>query len=133
MVDRKLIEEWLAKADEDFGFASSVIEDSHYYAQICFHYQQAAEKYLKAFIVAYGLEFEKVHDLLKLLNTCRSKEPALSKIEEYCNFLNRFYIDTRYPVHWPTNYTKKDALEARRTAQNIADVIKKVLREEGYV
>lgn len=48
MVDRRLIIEWLAKADEDYGFASSVIKDSVYYGQICFHYQQAAEKYLKA-------------------------------------------------------------------------------------
>jgi HEPN domain-containing protein len=47
MVDRRLIIEWLAKADEDYGFASSVIKDSVYYGQICFHYQQAAEKYLK--------------------------------------------------------------------------------------
>jgi HEPN domain-containing protein len=44
MVNRRLIEEWIRKADEDFGFASSIIENSTYYAQICFHYQQAAEK-----------------------------------------------------------------------------------------
>lgn len=42
MVDRKLIKEWTAKADEDFDFASSVITDSAFYGQICFHYQQAA-------------------------------------------------------------------------------------------
>jgi hypothetical protein len=42
MVDRGIVEEWLAKADKDLGFASSVIQDSVYYAQICFHYHQAA-------------------------------------------------------------------------------------------
>ncbi len=69
MVDRQLIEEWIKKADEDLGFASSVLDDSTYYAQICFHYQQAAEKYLKAFIIGNDLEFNKIHDLVKLLNT----------------------------------------------------------------
>jgi HEPN domain-containing protein len=58
MVDQKLKEEWIAKADEDFDFASSVITDSAFNGQICFHYQQAAEKYLKAFIVANKLPFE---------------------------------------------------------------------------
>jgi HEPN domain-containing protein len=133
MVDRRIIEEWLAKADEDLGFASSVIENSPYYAQICFHYQQAAEKYLKAFIVAYELAFEKIHDLLVLLKTCQLKEAALSEIENDCNFLNRFYIDTRYPAHWPADYKKEDALKAQRAAQNIAQTIREMLRKGGYV
>jgi HEPN domain-containing protein len=133
MVDRRIIVEWLAKADEDLGFASSVIGNSTYYAQICFHYQQAAEKYLKAFIVAHELAFEKIHDLFVLLKTCQLKEPALSKIENECNFLNRFYIDTRYPAHWPAKYEKEDALKAQRAAQNIADTIKELLRKGGYV
>ena len=47
MVDRQLVQEWLNKADEDFGFAASVIEESPYYAQICFHFHLAAETYRK--------------------------------------------------------------------------------------
>jgi HEPN domain-containing protein len=123
MVDKRLIREWLEKAEEDFGFASSVIEDSPYYPQICFHYQQAAEKYLKAFIVANELEFRKSHELLELLSICKAKEQAFSEIEEECNFLNRFYIDTRYPVHWPANYRKEDALKAQTAAKKIADTV----------
>ena len=46
MADPKVVQEWLQKADEDLGFAASIIEDSPFYAQICFHFQQAAEKYL---------------------------------------------------------------------------------------
>ncbi|GAH16445.1 unnamed protein product, partial [marine sediment metagenome] len=37
MADPQIIKEWLIKADEDFEFASSVIEESKFYAQICFH------------------------------------------------------------------------------------------------
>jgi hypothetical protein len=43
MVDPQIINEWLKKADEDFDFAASVLEDSVFYAQICFH-QAAGEK-----------------------------------------------------------------------------------------
>jgi len=133
MVDRRIVEEWLKKADEDFDFASSVIEKSSFYAQICFHYHQSAEKYLKAFIVALELEFKKIHDLLELLNICKKIEPSLSIIQDNCTFLNRFYIDTRYPVYWPTNYTKEDTMKSQKAAQNIAITIKNLLRKGDYV
>ena len=61
MADPRVTSEWLAKADEDLEFALSIIEDSAFYAQICFHFHQAAEKYLKSYIIARGLEFKKIH------------------------------------------------------------------------
>jgi HEPN domain-containing protein len=61
MAEPRLIDEWLKKAEEDYQFAASVLEDSTFYAQICFHFHQAAEKYLKAFIVARDLDFQKIH------------------------------------------------------------------------
>jgi HEPN domain-containing protein len=61
MAEPRLIDEWLKKAEEDYQFAASVREDSTFYAQICFHFHQAAEKYLKAFIVARDLDFQKIH------------------------------------------------------------------------
>jgi HEPN domain-containing protein len=128
MVDKKIISEWLSKADEDYGFASSVLEDSQYYAQLCFHFQQAAEKYLKAFIVAHELEFKKVHDLAELLNNCCEKEPGLSCLRDDCNYLSRFYIDTRYPVHWPSSYTKDDAHKSQQAAGEIGAAVKQLLK-----
>uniref|UniRef100_A0A831XLR9 HEPN domain-containing protein n=1 Tax=Geobacter metallireducens TaxID=28232 RepID=A0A831XLR9_GEOME len=39
----------MAKADDDFRFAEANLrEGSEFFAQICFHFQQAAEKFLKA-------------------------------------------------------------------------------------
>lgn len=66
--------EWLEKADEDFGFASTSIEGTDFFAQICFHFQQAAEKYLKAFIIANKLKFRPVHNLLELLEICKREQ-----------------------------------------------------------
>jgi HEPN domain-containing protein len=71
MADIRIINEWLAKADDDFHFAAANLrEGNEFFAQICFHFQQSAEKYLKAYIIAYGLTFNKVHDLVYLLKTC---------------------------------------------------------------
>jgi HEPN domain-containing protein len=52
MAKPQVIREWLNKADEDFDFAYSVLEESTFYAQICFHFHQAAEKYLKAYTIS---------------------------------------------------------------------------------
>jgi HEPN domain-containing protein len=127
MVDPQVISEWLKKADEDFEFAVSVLEDSTFYAQICFHFHQAAKKYLKAFIVARDLEFKKIHDLPVLLKSCVVKEPGLQILLDDCKLVNRFYIDSRYPVHWPTEYTKEEALKARTATEHIRDVVKSAL------
>ena len=100
MADQKIVDQWLSKAEEDFGYASSSLEESlEFYAQICYHFHQAAEKYLKAYIIKYDLEFKRIHDLLELLDICSKHGTKLHDIKEACIFLNRFYISTRYPVH----------------------------------
>lgn len=70
MQKNKIFREWLKKAEEDYGFAQISLKETKYYAQICFHFHQAAEKYLKAFIIANNLEFRPVHNLIELLNIC---------------------------------------------------------------
>lgn len=134
MADPRVVGEWLSKADDDFEFADANLkEGSKFYAQICFHFHQAVEKYLKAYIVAYDLEFEKIHNLVTLLKICASREPSLMSLFDECDLLNASYIDTRYPVHWPTNYTKEKVSKAKEAAEGIAKTIKRFLKEVGYV
>ena len=48
MVDRSIITEWIAKADDDFDFARINLEEGKpFYAQICFHFQQLLKNILK--------------------------------------------------------------------------------------
>jgi HEPN domain-containing protein len=64
MADTRIVKEWLTKADYDLAFADVTLREGNtFYAQLCFHFQQSAEKYLKALIIANGMEFEKVHNL----------------------------------------------------------------------
>ena len=45
MVDRGIVQEWIEKAEEDFEFARINLEEGkRFFAQICFHFHQAAEK-----------------------------------------------------------------------------------------
>ncbi len=114
--------------NEDFNFAKiNLEEDNKFYSQICFHFQQAAEKYLKASIAAYDLEFEKIHDLIALLKICSKKDAPLLSIMEQCELLNTAYIDTRYPVHWPTDYSKGKTEKMQEAAGKVAQTIKESL------
>jgi HEPN domain-containing protein len=128
MADPQLVQEWLDKAEEDFGFAASVIKESPYYAQICFHFHQAPEKYLKAHIIAHDLKFEKIHDLPVFLEICTQHDSGLQMILDDCKFLNRYYIEARYPVHWPTSYDKEETEKAKLAADHIREAIKNRLK-----
>ncbi len=132
MVDPHIVREWLDKADEDFRFAEiNIKENREFYSQICFHFHQAAERYLKACIVAFELEFRKIHDLIQLLETCKEREPSFEGVREDCKFLNGFYVETRYPVHWPTHYTREEGEKAYKAATRIRDLTRCLLA--GFV
>lgn len=47
---------------------------------------------------------------------------------EECELLNAAYIDTRYPVHWPTDYSKEKAHKMLDAADLVAQKIKEVLK-----
>ncbi|MBI4690329.1 MAG: hypothetical protein HY754_08705 [Nitrospirae bacterium] len=41
------------------------------------------------------------------------------------------YIDTRYPVHWPTNYSKENARKMQDAVNKIAQAVKEILAGKG--
>ena len=125
MVDDEIIREWMNKADEDFDFARINLEEcKNFFTQICFHFQQAAEKYLKAYIVAHELEFRKIHELPLLLKICMSRDPSFGELREECEYLTAFYVDTRCPVHWPTNYSLQESRKALQATRRIKAFVK---------
>ncbi len=128
MVDNAIVREWLDKADEDFEFARINLEEKKpFFPQICFHFQQSAEKYLKAYIIAHELDFRKIHELPMLLKTCMSKDATLDQLKEDCQYLTVYYVETRYPVHWPTNFSYDQTRKALQSASRVRSLIKEKL------
>jgi HEPN domain-containing protein len=70
MLDETL--DWLNKAEQDFQYARLGMRQRKQplYDGVCFHAQQCAEKYLKAFLTRHHIEFRWVHDLDELLRLC---------------------------------------------------------------
>lgn len=132
MTDKKVVREWLKEAAEDYGFASVNLEDQdqdQYFRKICFHFQQAAEKYLKAFIVAKGVPFRKIHDLVELVRMCQKADSSFGEITEEAELLTDFYVDTRYPAHWPMEIYRKEAEKAKNAAERIKLFIEEKLKD----
>ena len=66
---RDLVRDWVGKADLDYRAAERLLQDEERLREIiAFHCQQAAEKYLKGFLVRHQVEFPKTHNVRQLLN-----------------------------------------------------------------
>jgi len=129
MVDPDIIIEWITKADEDFEFARiNFEEEKPFFSQICFHFNQSAEKYLKAYIIANKLGFRKINNLPLLLKQCSLIDLSFNQLSEDCENLDTIYIEARYPVAWPVDFSKNEANRAYRSAENIRNFVKKKLK-----
>jgi HEPN domain-containing protein len=69
---QSLVRQWIEKADADMEVARQMTFTASTVTRIReivgFHCQQAAEKFLKAFLTRYQVEFPKTHDIKALLN-----------------------------------------------------------------
>src|SRR5262249_8357187 len=64
---------------------------------VCFHCQQAAEKYLKALLQEAGAAVPRTHDLEDLLDLLLPHDATLARLRSRLRFLNRYAVDYRYP------------------------------------
>ncbi|HKV54219.1 MAG TPA: HEPN domain-containing protein [Candidatus Binataceae bacterium] len=61
---------WLAKAVEDLDIATELARRKRFAGGAVFHWQQAAEKALKAFLVWHDVPFRRTHYLKEVGEAC---------------------------------------------------------------
>ena len=92
------INKWIFRADEDLAVIDRLCESdrSSYSSSICFHAQQAVEKYLKALLAFKGIDFRKTHDVDYLLSECQK---VTSEVLDCIDLksLTDFGVAIRYP------------------------------------
>ena len=97
----ELVDAWLEKAGADREAAELLEPDDdehdHLRAIAAFHWQQAAEKCLKAFLVTEGIRSGKTHDVAKLIELAAEKDESFEDLEEYADSLDPFAVEIRYP------------------------------------
>jgi HEPN domain-containing protein len=92
------IQSWIEKAEHDLGTAELTFQHKpEYYDTICFHCQQAVEKYLKAYLVHLNLEFKSKHSLVYLLDLISQQDKFSLDYYEKASKLESYAVDIRYP------------------------------------
>lgn len=120
---KKITQEWILKAENDYIVAvrefkgEPLIPDA-----VCFHSQQCIEKYMKAVLEENNKEFEKVHDLNVLLQSCMSFIPELENHREDLATLSTYAVDIRYPG---LSASEEEAGECINIMEKIRNIIRK--------
>jgi HEPN domain-containing protein len=121
-VIRDFVQQWLHKAEADLAaaeiLASSEMPD---YSTGVFHCQQATEKFIKAYLVRYQIEFPKTHDLGQLLRLASQAEPELQEELISCEWLTPFGVEFRYPGAYPevSQVTAQNALSEAKQVRRV--------------
>lgn len=115
------IKQWLFKANEDLLVVDKLTEfEIVATSSVCFHCQQAVEKFLKAFLIANGVDIKKTHNIEFLLSECSDIDKDFVDIDP--KELSDFGVEARYPgdMYIPD---KNETLEYKKLAFEIKQFV----------
>ncbi len=124
--EKQYLQQWLYRANEDINVMLTLSRENidSYTSTICFHCQQAVEKFLKAILVFHKIDFPKTHDVDFLLNKCSQIENL-----DFNNINLKDLTDFGVDIRYPDDFYIPDILETQEY-MSIALQIKKVAEEE---
>jgi HEPN domain-containing protein len=118
-------QEWYILAERDFAVAEYLASNMRPIPMeiICFHCQQAVEKYLKGVITLRGEEPPYTHDLAVLCKLCEKHSAEFSKISASCSIITQFGVQPRYDN--AINIMESDMNSILRYVNMIKEFLKK--------
>ena len=119
-VIRKIVGEWIHKADQDITSAEVLLlQNPPLLYPSCFHSQQAAEKYLKAYLTRRQVEFPKTHSIREILNLVKTVNEGLAANLQPAAALTPYGVDVRYPgdIPEPDRIEAEEALVMARSVR----------------
>ena len=121
------IKNWLFRANEDIAVIKSLVNAGveYYTSSICFHAQQASEKFLKAYLAYHDVDFPRTHDLDFLLLECQKIDKEAFQID--FKSLTDFGVSVRYPDDFYIP-DEKEALEYRDTAISVKEIVERLIK-----
>lgn len=124
---KPLTREWVEKAEGDFTCVQREwrARKSPVYDALCFHAQQCSEKYLKACLQEYDVEFDRTHNLLHLLEKVIPYAPLLAPLRDHLGILSVYAVAFRYPG---ASAEKTDASAARQHCIAVREACRRQLQ-----
>ncbi|MBI2361311.1 MAG: HEPN domain-containing protein [Deltaproteobacteria bacterium] len=122
------VQQWLDKARKDLAAGEVLLKEKFEdYENVGFHAQQAAEKFIKAFLVCHQIEFPKSHDIALLRQLVARVDPRLSEKLATADALTPYGVEFRYPGDLPS-VTRKEGQKALRLAEETRELIMESLK-----
>ena len=117
------------KAEHDLKAAEIGLEHDAPLDTVCFHFQQAAEKLLKAVLTYRNIEYPLTHDLVQLLDVAEPEFPALAQFRQALPGFFPYAVRMRYDgALYPS---RDEALTARDTVKDLRSVVYGLLPPEA--
>lgn len=114
-----LVRGWLRKAESDLTVAGMCLDAGQALDTACFHAQQAAEKSIKAYLTAQGIDFPFIHNLEKLIELCAQRDPSFASLKTAAQELTPYAVELRYDDEfWPAAETVRQALDVAQTIRD---------------
>jgi len=114
---------WFRKAEHNLlSISNNMVAASVPWDNVTSDAQQAAEKYLKGFLVYRARRPPKIHDLAELLAICMDFDQALSSLNADCRELTHLGFVSRYPDE-PGGPTEVEARRAVEIATRVRDAV----------
>ena len=88
--------DWFDKARRDLRRVEVLLADDDVEGA-GFHLQQAAEKYLKGYLLGRGWPLKRTHDLEVLFNEALTHDDRFQQYLDACIVAREFYVEERYP------------------------------------
>jgi len=117
--------EWFYFADSDFDSAI-ILNNAHrkHNMVICYHCQQAVEKYLKAFLCYKGVIPPKIHVLETLCALCSEFDSSFNDLAKDCAYLSPFAVHARYPLEMEiTGINTEKSVEIAQKVKDFSPLI----------
>jgi len=113
---KNIVNGWILKANRDLlTIEHELTMNEPVTDSICFHAQQTAEKYLKAYLISEQKKFSRTHNIDLLLQLCIEIENSFVELEEIIK-LTDYAVELRYPddFYIPNLDEAKDAYEVAK-------------------
>ncbi len=122
--------EWLEFASEDLLAARILKESESCSNTAAFHCQQCIEKALKAYLLLQGFSSPDGHNLTWLCRKAVLYNEYFAEWRDESAFLNRYYIETRYPADIPLDVSQTMLNKIYHMANEMYDFICREVYEE---
>jgi|UniRef100_A0A7C4ETA2 HEPN domain-containing protein len=123
------VQAWLTKAENDLKAAELLFAaPGEFGDMVGFHCQQAVEKFVKAYLVRYQIEFPKTHEVAFLRTLVSRNDERLAERLAFADWLTPFGVEIRYPGQLPA-VDPKMAERALADAKRVRHLVLEALDE----